>query len=129
MGLVDEHQALVSPGELVEKEVAEDLVALALGFPVLVNIEFPEDHLNQLNRRNPGIEYHGHLNTIVQVPDHVPEERCFTRAHIAGNDDEPVLIGKAVLQVGQGCLVLGAQIQVFGIGEQVEGFFFKAVEI
>jgi hypothetical protein len=56
------------------------------------------------------------------------DERGLAGAHLPGEDDEAQALGEAVLQIGPGQFVLGAEIEKIRVGDEGEGALPQPVE-
>ena len=129
MGLVYDQETVISQGILLGNKMIKAPITPNFACAIFVQFEFPEDHPDELQGADPGVEDHGHLDPFIQIPDQVFEEGGFARTHITSDDYESCLVSEAVVEVVQGCLVLGAQEEIIRIRQKAEGLFPKTVEI
>jgi len=92
--------------------------------------EFPVDAFQEFRRREAGIEDQGGAIAFrVELIEERPEDGCLPRPDLSRERDESGMIVDPVQQMCESLLVVPAQEDKTGIGNQVERFFLKAEKV
>jgi hypothetical protein len=91
-------------------------------------VEILEDRAEELRGGERRIDHEGGGRARVEPGEEIAGQRRLAGTHLAGDEDEPALLLAAELEVREGLGVALRQIEVLGVGREVERLLGQAVE-
>src|SRR5262249_47713361 len=92
------------------------------------HVQVLQDRAQQLGRGEGGVDDEGGGRARVQPGEEVAGQRRLARSDLAGDEDGPALLLAPELEVGEGLGVALRQVEVLGIGCEVERLLGESVE-
>ena len=91
--------------------------------------KFVQNQIDQLVGIQVGAEDNGNFKIRLDQRQQLFDQRCFARADLTGQQNKTIAFPDAVLKIGQSVLMLGAEIQVFGIGYDLKRLLGQAIKL
>jgi hypothetical protein len=126
--LVDEEDDVAALRARLEQEPVERVHVVLQGRTRGRDVQVFEDGAQQLGRGQGGVEHERGGGARIEARQEVARERGLARADLARDEDEPALLLAPELEVREGLGVTLGEVQVLGVGGQVERLLREAVE-
>ena len=120
LGLVDDEEALPSLGVLLDEEIVEFPQQGRFVLGCGGHAEVVEHHFQKLLGTDLGIENLGQGDVGQLAFDELTQDGRFTRADLAGQQEETTLLLDTIRQIVECLAVCRTQIEIGRIGYQVE---------
>ena len=126
--LVDDEHNFAALGDAVEQHLVHLGDEVVLAAREIMLAEFGEDGLEHLRLGDAGVENERGVVVLgVEFVQELATERGLAAAHLADKHDEALFLAHAILQVLQGLLMGGAQVEKLRVGSDMKRHLRKAV--
>nr|WP_245731879.1 hypothetical protein [Thiocapsa roseopersicina] len=125
LSFIDDEQHALAGSVLIDQEVDECLMKIALRACRCLDVECLADPVHQVAERLMRMRDQADRDIPIKPIQEVAHQGGLAGADFSGEDDEACLVEQSVLKQGQRFLVFLAQVQEAGIRKKGEGFLAK----